>query len=110
MSEYIFKANFKIDNCLTCPVSNIVMNCPCFTGEAHASEFCDSKHPNCPLKELPPHGRLIDADVLYNKIIQNIKDLDEDDEDYDVMRAIYQSMLFELDNEIPTILEASKED
>ena len=24
----------------------------------------DKRHPNCPLIELPPHGRLIDADAL----------------------------------------------
>ena len=29
------------------------------------------RHPDCPLIELPPHGRLIDADELLNKTICN---------------------------------------
>lgn len=29
------------------------------------------RHPNCPLIELPPHGRLIDADKLVRDTIYN---------------------------------------
>lgn len=29
-------------------------------------EFCERRHPNCPLVEIPtPHGRLIDRDDIY---------------------------------------------
>ena len=29
-------------------------------------EFCERRHPNCPLVEIPtPHGRLIDRDDVY---------------------------------------------
>lgn len=30
----------------------------------YAYEFCESEYEDCPLIELPPHGRLIDADAL----------------------------------------------
>ena len=100
MSEYIFKANFKIDNCLTCPVSNIVMNCPCFTGQAYATDFCDSKHPNCPLKELPQHGDLIDRRKLW-KDTEGLGEYCHDRDFISLCDAIADA---------PTILEASKQD
>lgn len=29
--------------------------------------LAENRHSNCPLVEIPPHGRLIDADALYEK-------------------------------------------
>lgn len=40
--------------------------CPCWRGDAQASYYRTSRHPDCPLVEIPPHGRLIDADALKN--------------------------------------------
>ena len=38
----------------------------------------DSRHPSCPIRELPPHGRLIDADALQ----EYYEALDADNGDY----------------------------
>ena len=102
MSEYVFKANFKIDNCLTCPVENIVINCPCFTGEAHASDYCDSKHPNCPLKELPPHGDLGDISELYVDILADLQT-----SKIQTLQDVLKILNIHFKN-APTILEASE--
>lgn len=106
MSEYLFKANFDIKNCLTCPVENMVVNCPCFTGEAFASDYTDSKHPNCPLVEVPPHGDLKDYDSLGNMMANKM-----------AKRKVtwhpfyyegFKEALKMLDS-APTVIEASKE-
>lgn len=62
--------------------------------------------------EIPDkHGRLIDADKFYKRLVQDIKDLEGDEElfedEYETMRTVYQSVLYELGEE-PTILEATE--
>ena len=64
-------------NCKECPFckwSNHYQIYVCFDGTRYTEIFFDGKHPtesalrsrradNCPMTELPPHGRLIDGDV-----------------------------------------------
>lgn len=58
----------KMPKCCCC--------CPCFNDEYYYCQAADidlgriqveSRHPNCPLIEVPPHGDLIDRDVLYKE-------------------------------------------
>ena len=52
-------------------------------------EFCERRHPNCPLVEIPtPHGRLIDGDKIETDMIYAVID--------------------NLRNDAPTILEAEE--
>ena len=47
-------------SCYTCSWYNKVQ-CPVNDGKCY---YRTTRHPSCPLIELPPHGRLIDADEL----------------------------------------------
>lgn len=104
MREYLFKADFEIKNCLTCPVENMVVNCPCFTGEAFGSDYTDSKHPNCPLVEVPSDVRLIDADKLKDTIVRCINDAEKEypKDDFGLVKTIYESCLYHIMN-APTV-------
>ena len=42
---------------------------PCFAD--HSREYTDKRAEFCPLVEIPEHGRLIDADALLKKTINN---------------------------------------
>lgn len=58
------------------------------------------RHPDCPIRELPPHGRLIDADALQ----EYYEALDSDNGDY----TESASETAETIANAPTILEASE--
>lgn len=68
-------------------------------------EFCERRHPNCPLVEIPtPHGRLIDADLFKELIKDSVPSWTIGVKiptygDMDIMDKIYF---------IPTILEAEE--
>lgn len=34
----------------------------------YSKKWRHKRHPDCPLAEVPPHGRLIDADALYRRV------------------------------------------
>lgn len=64
-------------------------------------EFCERRHPNCPLVEIPtPHGRLIDEKELLDKIKQG-------QYSEDINQVIYSVGADDIDN-APTILEAEE--
>ena len=53
--------------------------CPCFNDEyydcqATGKDLCDipidSRYSDCPLIEVPPHGRLIDADAVERNLVK----------------------------------------
>jgi hypothetical protein len=50
------------ENCWDCSLLN-ASSCPC-KNYSSALEYTTSRHPDCPLIHIPPHGRLIDADAL----------------------------------------------
>ena len=87
-------------NCWLCPLSVLyekpreMLRCK-LTKEEVLRYKIDSK---CPLIELPPHGRLIDADA-----IDWVEGRDEQD------RPVYLLLKAQIDN-IPTIIEAEGED
>lgn len=53
-------------------------DCNCFIRDSDGSDYCcllmldiednDKRDDDCPLVPVPPHGRLIDADVLTNRV------------------------------------------
>ena len=69
-------------NCKECPLckwSNHYQIYVCFDGNRYTEMFFDGKYPtesalrsrradNCQMTELPPHGRLIDGDALFDKM------------------------------------------
>ena len=57
------------DNCLECPLETDYGTCgyySLFVEAGHDSEVW-KRRDDCPLVEVPPHGRLIDADALAAK-------------------------------------------
>lgn len=64
-------------NCATCYRDgthyhvHMLAGCPFLRESIHSHDFRKERHPNCPLTEIPPHGRLIDADVMKTKIEGN---------------------------------------
>lgn len=76
MSVYI-KGMEMPKNCLFCPMSHWnkldqLTGCEIIPGKKHIPEsdadFWEHDRPDwCPLVEVPPHGRLIDADAMKNK-------------------------------------------
>ncbi len=57
-------------NCATCYRDgthyhvHMLAGCPFLRESIHSHDFRKERHPNCPLTELPPHGRLGDLDRL----------------------------------------------
>ena len=71
----------------------------------HAYEFCESKYEDCPLIELPPHGRLIDADEL-TKMCQEMQSNEWNNKAAPYSWAYaYESFESDVDN-APTIIGA----
>ena len=61
------------------------------------TEYADGRHPNCPLIEVPPHGRLIDEDALKSKINYT-------DDFYETPFVDWDDIL-----EAPTVIPADKD-
>ena len=50
--------------CIMCWLSPV---CPVWVKEVSRYKGYDNRLPDCPLVEVPPHGRLIDAEALYER-------------------------------------------
>ena len=77
--------------------------CP-FGYKAYTSETRDAKRlDNCPLVEIPPHGRLIDADVKIR-----VQIYDDMTEDYHMVDMTIDDLLSQgwIEAKAPTIIEA----
>lgn len=61
MSEYVFRTEEPIECCERCPLSKDDGSCG-----LGAWTYSHGISISCPLKELPPHGRLIDVDKFIN--------------------------------------------
>ena len=64
----------------------------------HYEERCKKRHPNCPLVEVLPHGRLIDADTAYNQFLNLM----------DIQGAINPCQLGTILTNAPTIIESDE--
>jgi len=65
MSDIVINNGKLPPNCWDCKYESYhVPDCPCWNGTAYASDYRQSRYPFCPVKELPPHGDLIDRQKL----------------------------------------------
>ena len=102
----LFKG-FKIDwnNCDDCPAS-----CDCPVCQHIDSYSMHGERPKeCPAFELPPHGRLIDADALsmeFWKMRSNYQMMDDSQTADKIMHGLYRAE--QATNEAPTIIEAEE--
>ncbi len=55
MSDILINAKLPT-NCFTCDYEKLTNNCPCYIGICSASEYKNSRHPDCPLEKRPTHG------------------------------------------------------
>ena len=66
--------------------------------------------PDCPLIELPPHGRLIDADAFKAMLIDALDDARDEfirHDDFLKAKKVTESLLMDID-EVPTVIEAEE--
>ena len=79
MSSVLIRGMKMPDACPNCP---FVMAYYCLligiSDDNEVTNYINKRHPNCPLVELPPHGRLIDADELKSKFRHGNGDDDAD--------------------------------
>jgi len=97
MSEYVFETNEPIEGCAKCPIRHKQGSAWCqYLMKWTPTNEETERHPNCPLKELPPHGRLIAVtDVMKELAVTTL-----DSDTYDLVVHIL--------DRIPTVLEASE--
>lgn len=96
------------DDCYSCPFRELVDRDTdiCFiTGERFSALFTlnQQKNADCPLVEIPPHGRLIDADDLF-QLLDGGYDVDMDD------LPETKAALLEMITNAPTIIPGDKEE
>ena len=56
MSDVVIPNANLPTNCFTCDYEKLTEFCPCHIGICSASEYKGSRHPDCPLVEVPTHG------------------------------------------------------
>jgi len=111
-------------NCFDCPIGSDGAVCVLLgIGDGYlyhkhdAFDAATERLPNCPLIELPPHGRLIDADALRASIRESIDECqkwaDEVDKDTMMYARISQSIGTFVECSLrakaaPTIIEAEE--
>ena len=77
-------------NCLNCPMLGVLFNCR-VVGNGEMEDNITVRRADCPLIEIPPHGRLIDANEIIIPFFENI-------DDENLMRKVIKAM--------PTIIPA----
>ena len=104
MSDILIKNMKMPKSCYDCPIHNEEYGC-CNIRE----RVVESAPPTCPLVEVKPHGRLIDADKLTDIIISCIRDSEKEypKEDFGLVKMVYESCLYHI-GKAPTVLEATK--
>jgi len=90
-------------NCNSCRLLDWSNGCCSLTNEATTNRRCVYRMEWCPLIELPPHGRLIDADALKEKV----KELLSPKNTKGVLETMGAMFRYVLD--APTIIEAERE-
>lgn len=81
------------------------------TGKPIDLDNRDSRPCDCPLIELPPHGRLVDADALIKRNRESKGILEDFKGDPTLVNVGYKSVIWEIKDleTAPTVLEASTE-
>lgn len=89
-------------SCSDCPMCYDMMQCSIAEPiinffKVKEFEFCAERHPRCPLVEIPPHGRLIEKNAVF-ELIRSFPSVDRQ-LPVEFMKALY---------ELPTIIEAEE--
>lgn len=69
----------------------------------------DSRLPDCPLVEIPPHGRLIDKGALRKSIEETYCTPCPHDGDYNYCKACYIDDALDAVDDAPTVIESEEE-
>ena len=82
--------------------------CPICCGLPYQHRDVKGRRPDCPLVELPPHGRLGDLDKLWNRMYNYIDNegakMPYEDNDF----MIHRDSACELIEDMPTVIEESE--
>ena len=103
MREYIIRVADEIKTCMDCPC--MYQDGPRFCGiDVHDCDWSrDGRDKQCPLIELPPHGRLVDAGKVASIYIPRMRrECKENGYDFDDVRIAMAIA------DAPTIVEASE--
>lgn len=104
MSEILIKGIEMPEGCYYCPILIGKANCICaITGtkiriEKVREELEDERMPDCPLKELPPHGELVERDKISSLALEIAEATQQPTEE-----TIFTAL-----REVPVILEATE--
>lgn len=79
-------------DCIVCPFGWNGCN------NHHDFVYMGSRPDNCPLIELPPHGRLIDVDELIDRGFQLVRD--------NIFTGVFETVLL---SSVPTVIEAEED-
>ena len=96
----------RCDDCKLCkhiPIGEYDINVECIPLNRLAND--KGRRKDCPLIELPPHGRLIDADALHIQLIDKELDQLQPWTSFDDYREVVQMI-----DDAPTIIEAEREE
>ena len=115
MAEYLIKFDEEIKSCDVCPFCETNDDLDSedyrhmYCGYPHIGEFVTDyiacRHPDCPLVEMPPHGRLGDLDALAEHI-KNVYCKNCKRSRVMCKSCEYGDMIDEIED-APTIIEAS---
>ena len=112
MSDILIKNMKMPTSCITCPLCECRNECAyCEVGDKYLSWDWDerlrsSRNDHCPLTEVPPHGRLIDADALKEQWLNAEKTIGAEKVlNLPLECFISYGCVYDLDN-APTIIEA----
>lgn len=107
MSDVLIKGAKMPNNCVMCFYIN---ECKAIGGGMTPEQIhscTKQRHERCPLVEIPPHGRLIDADKLeYNSIGCWARDEvrpPQDDTEWLISK-------YDIDEETPTVIESEEQE
>ncbi len=92
------------NRCLDCPLMISRDNDECIVQSEVANEIAktwEDLKANCPLVEIPPHGRMVDADVLMTEVM---------DRDLDHLQRDDWKEVIQIVEDAPTIIEAEGRD
>ena len=104
MSEYIIRTDKPIECCAECPIRHSQGSAWCqylmkWTPDKEEIE----RLPDCPLVELPPHGKLIDAD-LAEEVMREVGKIHTSLQQRSMIKVAINTL-----KSAPIILEASEE-
>jgi len=104
MSEYVFRTKKPIEYCYDCPIRQYLAHighvCNLLEKNVEKIKYID-RLPNCPLKEVPPHGQLGDITQFVEDIV-NSETLKNEFTPYQL------TLLRQLAKNAPTIVEVSE--